>query len=161
MKASSGPDLDQSQSPFRVHQSDDFLSLVCIDERKDPLGAYPSQNKKRCNDKGLLAMADADHLEILDWLARNTVAGKRGSTPAEAPAIFERSGIDGVACSKVVKDFGRVFKNVAGKSTSIERAHSLKTGRKFYRARVYLIATSRTVGQRDRSMASVVRAART
>jgi hypothetical protein len=25
-------------------------------------------------------MADADYLEILDWLARNTVAGKRGST---------------------------------------------------------------------------------
>ncbi len=37
MKASSGPDLDQSQSPFRVHQSDDFLSLVCIDERLYPL----------------------------------------------------------------------------------------------------------------------------
>ncbi len=32
----------------------------------------------------------------------------RGSTPADAPAIFERLGIDGVACSKVVKDFGRV-----------------------------------------------------
>jgi hypothetical protein len=60
--------------------------------------------------------------DLLDWLARNAVAGKRGSTPAEAPAIFERLGIDGVACSKVVKDFGRVFKNVAGKSTSIERA---------------------------------------
>jgi hypothetical protein len=79
---------------------------------------------------------DVDYLEILDWLARNAVAGKRGSTPAEAPSIFERLGIDGVACSKVVKDFGRVFKNVAGKSTSIERARSLKTGRKFYRARV-------------------------
>ena len=30
-------------------------------------------------------MADADFLEILDWLARNTIAGKRGSTPAQAP----------------------------------------------------------------------------
>ena len=119
MKASSGPDLDQSQSPFRVHQADDFLFLVCINERQDPLGAHPSRNKKRCSDKGFLAMADADYLEILDWLARNTVAGKRGSTPAEAPAFFERLGIDGVACSKVVKDFGRVFKNVAGKSTNI------------------------------------------
>ena len=48
---------------------------------------------------GFLAMADADYLEILDWLARNTVAGKRGSTPADAPAIFERLGIDGVAPS--------------------------------------------------------------
>jgi len=37
---------------------------------------------------------DVDYLEILDWLARNAVAGKRGSTPAEAPSIFERLGID-------------------------------------------------------------------
>jgi REP element-mobilizing transposase RayT len=127
---------EESQASVRVHRTDDFLSPVSIDERKDPLGAHPSRNKKRCSDKGFLAMADADYLEILDWLARNTVAGKRGSTPVEAPAIFERLGIDGVACSKVVKDFGRVFKNVAGKSTSIEGARSLKTGRKFYRARV-------------------------
>ena len=38
-------------------------------------------------------MAEADYLQILDWLARNRVAGKRGSTPVEAPAIFERLGI--------------------------------------------------------------------
>lgn len=81
-------------------------------------------------------MADAEYLEILDWLARNTVAGKRGSTPAEAPAIFERLGIDAVAWSEMVKNFGRVFKNAAGKSTSIEQSRSLKTRRKFYRARV-------------------------
>ena len=129
-------DPEESQASDRVPRVDDFLSPVSMDERKDPLGAHPSQNKKRCSDKGFFAMADADYLEILDWLARNTVAGKRGSTPAEAPAIFERLGIDGVACSNVVKDFGRVFKNVAGKSTSIERARSLKTGRKFYRAQV-------------------------
>ena len=129
-------DPEESQASDRVDRVDDLLSPVSIDERKDTLGAHPSRNKKRCSDKGFLAMADADYLEILDWLARNTVAGKRGSTPAEAPAIFERLGSDGVACSNVVKDFGRVFKNVAGKSTSIERARSLKTGRKFYRARV-------------------------
>ena len=69
-------------------------------------------------------------------LARDTVAGKRGSTPAEAPSIFERLGIDPGAWAETVKDFGRLFKNVAGKSTSIEHARSLKTGRKFYRARV-------------------------
>ena len=81
-------------------------------------------------------MAEADYLEILDWLARNRVAGKRGSTPVEAPAIFERLGIDSGAWAETMKDFGRLFKNVAGKSTSIEQARSLKTRRKFYRARV-------------------------
>ena len=62
------------------------------------------------------------------------VAGKRGSTPAEEPAIFERLGIEAVAWSETVKDFGRFFKNVAGKSTSIEQARSLKTRRKVYQA---------------------------
>jgi hypothetical protein len=67
---------------------------------------YFNRRRPAFSLKGFLAMADVDYLEILDWLARNTIAGKRGSTPAEAPAIFERPGIDGVACSKEVKDFG-------------------------------------------------------
>ena len=53
--------------------------------------------------------------------ARNKVAGKRGSMPVEAPAIFERIGIDAGVWSETVKEFGRLFKNVAGKSTSIEQ----------------------------------------
>jgi len=133
---SNASDGEESQATDRVDRVDDFLSPVSIDERKDPLGAHPSRNKQRCSDKGFLAMADAEYLEILDWLARDTVAGKRGSTPVETPAIFERLGIDAVAWTQMVKDFGRVFKNVAGKSTSIEQARSLKTRRKFYMARV-------------------------
>jgi hypothetical protein len=81
-------------------------------------------------------MTEADYLTILDWLARNTVAGKRGSTPADAPAIFDRLGIDSAAWSQMVKSFGRSFKNVAGKPTSIAQARSLKTHRKFYCSRV-------------------------
>jgi hypothetical protein len=88
---------EESQASEQVNRVDDFLSPVSIDERTDPLGTTPSRNKKRCSDKGFLAMAEAEYLEILDWQARNTVAGKRGSTPANAPAIFERLGIDAVA----------------------------------------------------------------
>jgi hypothetical protein len=51
-------------------------------------------------------MTEADYLTILDWLARNTLAGKRGSTPAAAPAIFDRLGIDSAAWSQMVKNFG-------------------------------------------------------
>ena len=43
------------------------------------------------------AKIEADYLTILDRLARITVAGKRGSAPSGAPAIFEQSGIDGAA----------------------------------------------------------------
>jgi hypothetical protein len=117
-------------------RADEFLSPVAIDERNDPLGPRPSLSRKRCSDKGFLAMTEADYLTILDWLARNTVAGKRGSTPADAPAIFDRLGIDSAAWSQMVKNFGRSFKNVAGKPASIAEARSLKTRRKFYCSRV-------------------------
>jgi len=39
-------------------------------------------------------MTETDYLTILDWLARNTVAGKRRSKPIDAPALFDRLGID-------------------------------------------------------------------
>jgi len=123
-------------NPPVTHRADDFLSPIAIDERNDPLGPQRSRSRKRCSDKGFLAMSEADYLTILDWLARNRVAGKRGSTPDAAPKIFDRLGIDATAWSGMVKDFGRSFKNVAGKPTSIEQARSLKSRRKFYRSRV-------------------------
>jgi hypothetical protein len=117
-------------------RADEFLSPVAIDERNDPLGPRPSRSKKRCSDKGFLAMTEADYLTILDWLVRNTVDGKRGSTPANTPAIFDRLGIDSAAWSQMVKSFGRSFKNVAGKPSSIAEARSVKTLRRFYCSRV-------------------------
>ena len=119
-----------------IQRADDFLSPIAIDEQSDPLDPQPSRSRSRCSDKGFLAMSEADYLTILDWLARNTVAGKRGSTPEAAPKIFDRLGIDAAIWSGMVKDFGRSFKNVAGKPTSIDQARSLKTSRKFYRSRV-------------------------
>jgi len=68
----------ESATPPRA---DAFLAPVSIDERKDPLGPHPSRNGRRSSDKGFLAMAEAEYLKILDWLARDRAAGKRGATP--------------------------------------------------------------------------------
>ncbi len=136
LKANSERSIDANESSPSCHRTDDFLSPISIDERRDPSGAQPSRNKRRCSDKGFLAMAEAEYLTILDWLARSTISGKRGSTPEAAPMIFDRLGIDAELWSQMVKDFGRTFKNVAGKPTSIEQARSLKTRRKFYQSRV-------------------------
>jgi hypothetical protein len=35
-------------------------------------------------------MSARDYIELLDWTARIVVSGKRGSTPPDAPPIFER-----------------------------------------------------------------------
>ena len=127
--------LELSPAEDNSHRADAFLSPVSIDEVNDPLAAQPSRSKKRCSDKGFLALSEADYLTILDWLARNTVAGKRGQTPAQAPPVFERLGLDAEECSRMAKDFGRTFKNVAGKPINIEQARSLKTRRRFYVSR--------------------------
>ena len=119
-----------------TNRADDFLSPISIDEKNDPLYSRPSRNGKRCSDKGFLALSDAEYLTILDWIARDIVAGKRGQTPVGTPPVFERLGIDAQAWSRMVKDFGRTFKNVAGKPRSIEQARSLKSRRRFYVSRV-------------------------
>ena len=119
-----------------TNRADDFLSPISIDEKNNPLSSRPSRNGKRCSDKGFLALSEAEYLTILDWIARETVAGKRGQTPVGAPSVFERLGIDAQEWSRMVKDFGRTFKNVAGKPTSIEQARSLKSRRRFYVSRV-------------------------
>ena len=111
---------------------DAFLSPVMIDERKDPIGPHAHLQGKRCSDKGFLAMTTLEYLQILDWSAVIEVAGKRGSTPPNAPPVLQRLGIDSDAFSSTVKQFGRLFCNVAGKSKSVSEARSLKTRRRFY-----------------------------
>ena len=129
-------DSNASNTATIPNRSDDFLSPISIDEKNDPLSSQPSRNGKRCSDKGFLALSEAEYLTILDWIARDTVAGKRGQTPVGAPPVFERLGIDAQEWSRMVNDFGRTFKNVAGKPTSIEQARSLKSRRRFYVSRV-------------------------
>ena len=116
--ANSERSIDSNESSLSCHRADDFLSPISIDELRDPMGAQPSRNKKRCSDKGFLAMAEAEYLTILDWLARNTIAGKRGSTPEEAPKIFERLRIDAELWSQMVKDFGRRWTSCDAKHRS-------------------------------------------
>ena len=125
-----------SNTDGNSHRADAFLCPVSIDEVNDPLAARPSRSKKRCSDKGFLALSEADYLTILDWQARNTVASRRGQTPAEAPPVFARLGIDAEEWSRMARDFGRTFKNVAGKPISVEQARTLKSRRRFYVSRM-------------------------
>lgn len=53
----------------------------------------------------LLNMSVEDYLALLDWTARQPVAGKRGTTPANAPAILERLGLEPDVWCELVRDF--------------------------------------------------------
>ena len=103
-----------------------------IDEQRDSLGACPNRAGHRCSDKGFLAIRLGDYLELLDWTARQTAPGKRGTTPADAPPIFERLSMSAETWCELVQNFGRLFYNVAGHPQKIEATRSRTTNRQFH-----------------------------
>ncbi|HUG69858.1 MAG TPA: hypothetical protein VMM76_19050, partial [Pirellulaceae bacterium] len=106
---------------------DCFLAPLAIDERRDPLGACPHLAGHRCSDKGFLAIGLGGYLQLLDWTARQMAPGKRGATPTDAPPIFERLSMSGETWCELVRNFGRLFYNVAGHPQQIEAARSRTT----------------------------------
>jgi len=111
---------------------DAFLSPLSIDEQHDPIGPCVSESGKRASDKGFLAMPLEDYLQLLDWTAREVAPGKRGSTPASAPPILQRLGLDASSWCELVSDFGKLFCTVAGRPDRVDSMRSPRTHRRFH-----------------------------
>lgn len=77
-------------------------------------------------------MSVMEYLELLDWTARQTAAGKRGSTPTDAPPILARLRLSSTAWCELVSDFGRLFSSVAGHPRTIDRSRSRLHRRRFH-----------------------------
>jgi hypothetical protein len=130
---------NDQQSP-----EDAFLSPLTINEQTDPIGPSPSRNGKRCSDKGVLAMPIEEYLALLDWTARESVLGKRGSTPSNVPPVLSRLGLDSGTWRELVSDFGKLFCHVAGRPEHVDTMRTHRTHRRFYlrrRARELFAAT--------------------
>ena len=80
-------------------------------------------------------MSTAEYLQLLDWMARQVQADKRGSTPQEFAPLFDRLGVSAEIWCRLVNDFGKLFKVVAGQSRWID-SHSSKTRRAAHRFRI-------------------------
>ncbi|MDX1929893.1 MAG: hypothetical protein SFV81_25425, partial [Pirellulaceae bacterium] len=111
---------------------DRFLSPIEIDELNDPLGPRASVTSPRCSDKGFLAMPTAAYLELLDWTARQMVAGKRGATPEDAPALLERLKIKPTVWYELVTQFGKLFSVVAGQPHRVDDFRGRLRKKRFY-----------------------------
>ena len=74
----------------------------------------------------------ADYLELLDASARQVRADKTGYTPADVAPIFERLNLDPDYWKLQIKNFGRLFANVAGKPKDVYEMRSLISRRRFY-----------------------------
>jgi hypothetical protein len=118
---------------LRLKARDKSIVPVKLDELRDALQVKPSQSGDRCSDLGFLNMSDRDYIELLDWTARVVVTGKRGSTPPDAPLIFERLnlGISPESWCELIKSFGKLFSTVAGKPHIVERYRSSKRKQRF------------------------------
>ncbi|HBJ35836.1 MAG TPA: hypothetical protein DDZ51_14030 [Planctomycetaceae bacterium] len=108
-----------------------FLAPVELDQRGDSSGPCASSSGQRCSDKGFLAMALDEYLELLDWTARQHVSGKRGATPQDVPPIFARLAIRPAAWCELAIDFGRLFGVVAGQPHRIDEHRSRRQQRPY------------------------------
>lgn len=111
---------------------DSFLSPITVDEKRDPLGACANQTRERCSDKGFLSMPIADYLELLDASGKVIRPDRSGYTPTDVAPIFERLKLDQEYWLLQVKEFGRLFANVAGKPKDVYEMRSLISKRRFY-----------------------------
>ena len=59
---------------------------------------------------------------LLDWTGRELRADKRGAIPEHLAPILERLGINRANWLDTVRGFGRMFKQVAGRSSSLADA---------------------------------------
>ena len=119
-----------SRSPAK--KVDSYLAPLTIDEKNDPVGMCANQTGERCSDKGFLSMSVVDYLQLLDASARQIREDKTGYTPPETPPIFARLKIDPEFWRLQMKDFGRLFANVAGKPKDVYEMRSLISKRRFY-----------------------------
>jgi hypothetical protein len=80
-------------------------------------------------------MSTADYLSLLDWTARQSRSGKRGSTPKRFAPLFDRLGVSAEIWCRLVKDFGKLFSVVAGQPHRIDE-HRTKGSSRRYRTRL-------------------------
>ncbi|TWU03457.1 hypothetical protein Pla100_03840 [Neorhodopirellula pilleata] len=130
---------DQSSEAQCVEESnpdretaDSFLAPLSIDQQSDPVGPCVSSSAFRCSDRGFLAMSLEDYLLLLDWTARQSVDGKRGTTPVCVPPILQRLGIAQSSWCELVSDFGKLFSCVAGKPTVVDSMRTPHGHRRMY-----------------------------
>ena len=60
-------------------------------------------------------------MELLDWTAKLTIAGKPGATPEDTPTIFARLSLDPMTWTILVRDFGRMICPEAGNPKVLSR----------------------------------------
>jgi hypothetical protein len=134
--AATGAVADSASIPScvtKAKRSDRAIAPVHFDELRDALQLLPNRTGYRCSDRGFLNLTASEYVELLDWTARLIVPGKRGSTPLDTPPVFERLQL-GMAAStwgELVRNFGRLFRIVAGKPHVVDTHRGVRRPKRF------------------------------
>ena len=89
----------------------------------EPAGARSGGRlRARASDQGFLPIEARKYIMLLDWTGRELRRDKRGAIPENLAPILDRLGIDRSNWVNTVRDFGRMFKQAAGRASSLARA---------------------------------------
>jgi REP element-mobilizing transposase RayT len=78
--------------------------------------------RARASDQGFLPIETREYVMLLDWTGRELRRDKRGAIPDDLAPILDRLGVDRSNWVHTVRDFGRMFKQAAGRASSLVRA---------------------------------------
>ena len=93
--------------------------------------AAPRRLHARASDQGFLPIEVEHDVMLLDWTGRELRADKRGAIPDHLAPIVERLGLDRSNWVETVRGFGRLFKQAAGRSSSLVDAAARRSRRWF------------------------------
>ena len=91
----------------------------------------PRRLHVRASDQGFLPIQVEHYVMLLDWTGRELRADKRGAIPDHLAPIMERLGLNRSNWVETVRGFGRLFKQAAGRSSSLVDAAARRSRRWF------------------------------
>ncbi len=104
-------------------RADSFLAPIFQCDQKSSDEPCVSKSPFRCSDEGFLSMTREEYLELLDWTARQSVPGKRGETPSDAPPVLQRLSITPSVWCELANRFRPLFSCVAGMPEKVDAYH--------------------------------------
>jgi hypothetical protein len=91
----------------------------------------PRRLHVRASDQGFLPIQVEHYVMLLDWTGRELRADKRGAIPDHLAPIVDRLGINRSNWVETVRGFGRLFKQAAGRPSSLVDAAARRSRRWF------------------------------
>jgi REP element-mobilizing transposase RayT len=134
-RAASIPQNSDSQTGSAVTAVADAVSGAWPDAESGPFVAVaveaPRRRPVRASDQGYLPIEVEPYVRLLDWTGRELRADKRGAIPDHLAPIMQRLGLDQSNWVETVRHFGRLFKQAAGRSSSLVDAAARRSRRWF------------------------------